>query len=242
MPMLVIRHMMNMDILFLKDNKFNFGHYLNRFADAIPERFKPDAIACAKRFGLPLDLREANPVVLDVLDQHQAQYRIHRHLTRRDYQVFAQGLDDNKRATQTLFVKSRDCETYAFVVTCAQKNADLSPVAQQLAVRQLDVIPAIELKQKLNYPKEAMTPIGQRDFPTFIDDDLLEYAALTTGGGVQKVHIELTPKDLQAVCQATAVELNHHWLSRKPRQSTVAYMVSFLTQGMLGYQSWILPI
>ncbi len=210
LPMLVIREMMNMDILFLKDNPFTLEHYLSRFSESIPDRFKPAAIANAKKFGIPLDLHIACPQVLSALDEHQADYQIHRHLKRRDYQNFVDGLTQQQRLTQTLLVKSVDCDTHAFVVADADNSVDLAAIAAKLSVRELIVLPAQEVEHKTGYPNDAVTPIGQRNYHTFVDESLLSFSSLTTGGGINMVSIELAPKDLLAVCDATVVQLHSH--------------------------------
>lgn len=212
-PMLVIRHMVPTDILFLKDSPHLFSEYVKIYGNAVPERFRSHYEEAAQRYGMTTpsqDLPQAAPRIIDALGAAGTPYKVHRHddfeRSIRSPKDFADALGyDLSRITKTLFLKSRDEERHFLVVCGMDKRVDLCRLAAGLATRRLEMAPLSDLQDRVGYPPTSVTPIAVPDIPVFIDETLLAHATVLTGAGVPRVEIELSPADLKALCRAQAV-------------------------------------
>lgn len=214
-PMLVIRHMVPTDILFLKDNVHHFREYAKIYGNAVPERFRSHYEEAAQRFGMTTpsqDHPQAAPRIIEALDGASTSYRVHRHddfeRPIRTPKDFADALNyDLSRITKTLFLRSRGEARHYLVVCGMDRQIDLSGLATRLDARRLEMASLSDLQALVGYPPTSVTPIGVPDIPVFIDETLLAHATILTGAGVPRVEIELSPVDLMALCQAQAVPL-----------------------------------
>jgi Cys-tRNA(Pro) deacylase len=214
-PMLVIRHMVPTDILFLKDNAQLFGEYAKIYGNAVPERFRPQFEEAAQRFGMTTpshDSLQAAPRIIDVLSAANTSYNVHRHddfeRPIRTPKDFADALGyELSRITKTLFLKSRDEARHYLVVCGMDKRVDLSSLAATLDAKRLEMAPLADLQELVGYPPTSVTPIAVPDIPVFVDHTLLEHATVLTGAGVPRVEIELPPADLVQLCGARVLSL-----------------------------------
>lgn len=210
-PMLAIRHMVPTDILFLKDQDNLVAEYLRIFGDLVPSRFRHLVEEAAARFGF--DLPETNPktssapTVIYHLEKNKIPYKVHRH-AEHDTPIirpedFALALQyDVARISKALVVRDTSSEVFAILVCGATRKANLKRVASELGVKRLELATLADLKNKVGLPPLAVTPIGLRELPTFIDADLFRFETILTGAGVPKMELELSPEDLAELSMA----------------------------------------
>lgn len=210
-PMLVIRHMVPTDLLFLKDNQTLFREYAKIYGNAVPERFRTHYEEAAQRFGMTThpdpDTQQAAPRIIAELEAAGMAYRVHCH---DDYPApirvpkdFANALGYVEgRITKSLFMKHRDSERYCMVVCGMDKRIDLRSLAARLDAGRLEMAPLTDLQRLVGYPPTSVTPIAVTGVPVFMDEDLLQFPTVLTGSGVPRVEIEIAPADLRALCNA----------------------------------------
>jgi Cys-tRNA(Pro) deacylase len=209
-PMLVIRHMVPTDLLFLQDDARLFREYVKIYGNAVPERFRTAFDDAAQRFGLSTDsgttLRAA-PRIAQALDAAAITYRVHSHddfpAPIRAPQDFADALGYAvARISKTLFVKCRDEERFFLLVCGMDKRANLRGIAERLGTRRLEMASLAELQRHVGYPPTSVTPVAVAGIPVYIDETLLQHATILAGAGVPRVEIEIAPADLAALCRA----------------------------------------
>lgn len=215
-PLLAIRHMVPTDILFLKEQSSLVAEYLRIFGDMVPSKFASMVEEAATKFGFDIPERRAvkssAPTVIYILEKHRISYQVHRH-SRQQSEIrvpedFAEALGyEVERISKTMFVRDPDATTFALVVCRATANPDLSLVAASLGVDTLVSATRAELRRHIGHPPFSVTPIGIEGLATFMDLDLLRFPTILTGAGVAKMEIELAPKDLQRLSNATVLPM-----------------------------------
>ena len=215
-PMLVIRHMVPTDLLFLKDSPELFREYQKIYGNAVPERFRAQYEEAAKRFGMTTnpnqDTPQAAPRIIAALEAASMDYRVHRH---DDYPTpirvpkdFADALGYVEgRITKTLFLKNRDDDRYYLVVCGMDKRIDLHGLATRLDTGRLEMAPFADLQRLVGYPPTSVTPIAVAGIPVLMDETLMQFPTVLTGSGVPRVEIEIAPADLRASCDAQIMPL-----------------------------------
>lgn len=214
-PMLVIRHMVPTDVLFLKDSAPLFREYVKIYGNAVPERFRSHFEEAAQRFGMTKPSgngAQAAPRIVDTLGTAGVAHTVHCHddfeRPIRAPQDFADALGyDLARITKTLFLKCRDDDRYYLVACSMDKRADLVGLAALLGVRRLEMASLADLQRLIGYPPTSVTPIAVVDIPVFMDETLLRHPTVLTGAGVPRVEIELAPGDLASLCKAQIVRM-----------------------------------
>ncbi|MDT8999095.1 YbaK/EbsC family protein [Paucibacter sp. APW11] len=214
-PMLVIRHMVPTDILFLNNNAQLFRAYANIYGTAVPERFRNQFEEAAQRFDMKIaapDQRPAAPRVLQALDEQKASYQVHCHddfdRPIRTPADFAAALGyELSRITKTLFLKGRTSATHYLLVCSMDKRVDLASLADKLNAGRLEMASLDDLRDLVGYPPTSVTPIGVAGIPVFIDESLFKHATVLTGAGVPRVEIEVSPDTLATLCQARSMAM-----------------------------------
>lgn len=210
-PMLVVRHMVPTDVLFLKSNRDLFGEYVKIYGNAVPERFRTQFDEAVQRFGLPTGVVASKargaPRIMEALDTAALSYRVHCHddfaQSIRTPQDFAQALGyELGRITKTLFVKCRDADRFYLLVCGMEKRIDLRGLAACLGATRLELASLPELQRHVGYPPTSVTSIAVSGIPVFMDEALLRHESVLTGSGVPRVEIEIAPADLQSLCSA----------------------------------------
>ncbi len=214
-PMLVIRHMVPTDVLFLKDSAPLFREYIKIYGNAVPERFRSHFEEAARRFGMTTHSgsnAQAAPRITDVLDAADITYKAHSHddfdRPIRAPKDFADALGyELARITKTLFLRNRDGDGHYLVVCSMDKRVGLPDLAAWLGVKRLEMASLTDLQRLVGYPPTSVTPIAVDDVPVFMDETLLRHPTVLTGAGVPRVEIEISPRDLAALCGAQTVSL-----------------------------------
>jgi Cys-tRNA(Pro) deacylase len=214
-PMLVIRHMVPTDVLFLKDSAPLFREYVKIYGNAVPERFRSHFEEAAQRFGMTKPSgngAQAAPRIIDALGATGITYKVHCHddfeRPIRAPKDFADALGyELARITKTLFLKCRDEDRYYLVACSMDKRTDLPALAARLGARRLEMASLADLQRLIGYPPTSVTPIAVTDIPVFMDETLLRHPTVLTGAGVPRVEIELAPGDLAALCNAQIVSM-----------------------------------
>ncbi len=215
-PMLVIRHMVPTDLLFLKDDPKLFAEYSNIYGNAIPERFRAQYEDASARFGVQSrsdnDAPQGAPRIIEALETADLAYRVHCHddfpQPIRNPGDFAQALGYTlARITKTLFLRCRDSGRHCLVVCGMDKRVDLRGISTRLDAGRLEMAPLTDLQKHVGYPPTSVTPIAVSGIPVFIDQSLMDHATVLTGSGVPRVEIEISPADLRALCDARIVAM-----------------------------------
>jgi Cys-tRNA(Pro) deacylase len=214
-PMLVIRHMVPTDLLFLKDSAPLFREYIKIYGNAVPERFRSHFEEAARRFGMTPhsgSTTQAAQRIIDALDAAGIAHTAHCHddfdRPIRAPKDFADALGyELARISKTLFLKSRDEDRHYLVVCSMDKRVDLAGLAARLGAKRLEMASLADLQRLVGYPPTSVTPIAVHDIPVFLDETLLHYPSVLTGAGVPRVEIEISPRDLAALCNAQTVSL-----------------------------------
>lgn len=216
-PMLVIRHMVPTDILFLKDDPDLFFGYLKIYGNAVPERFRAHFEEASARFGVeqkaPGEHPHGAPRVIDALDAGGVSYRVHSHddfaQSIRTPADFARALGyPEERITKTLFLKTQKSGQYLLLAAPITKRIDLRTLSSTLGISRLELASLEELQCQVGYPPTSVTPIGVDGVSVFMDEDLLSHQSILTGSGVPRVEIEIAPNALVKTCGAEAIKLS----------------------------------
>lgn len=216
-PMLVIRHMVPTDILFLKDDPDLFLGYLKIYGNAVPERFRPQFEEASTRFDVDLKVPgehpQGAPRVIDALDTGSVSYQVHSHddfaQSIRTPADFARALGyPEERITKTLFLKTRNGSPYLLLSAPITKRIDLRNLSDALEISRLELASLEELQKKIGYPPTSVTPIAVDGVSVLVDEALLAHPTVLTGSGVPRIEIEMAPEDLVSVCSGKIVKLS----------------------------------
>ena len=106
--------------------------------------------------------------------------------------------------TKTLFLCSRDRESYAVAVCSVDRRLDLKSVANAIGAKRVEVASPEDLQVKTGYPRNGVSPLGlARDIVVVVDRLLLDCETILIGGGAAAIEIELAPRDLVRISGAT---------------------------------------
>jgi len=215
-PMLVIRHMVPTDVLFLKDDARLFAAYTKIYGNAVPERFRAQFEEASARFGVVSapgsNEPQGAPRIIEALEAAELTYQVHCHddfpQPIRNPGDFAEALGYTvARITKTLFLRCRDSGRHCLVVCGMDKRVDLRGISSRLDAGRLEMAPLTDLQKHVGYPPTSVTPIAVPGIPVFIDESLMEHATVLTGSGVPRVEIEISPADLRSLCDARVVAM-----------------------------------
>lgn len=215
-PMLVIRHMVPTDVLFLKDDPQLFREYSRIYGNAVPERFRPQYEEAARRFGIAIDgddtVARGAPRIMQALADAGVRHRVYRHddfeQPIRAPKDFAAALGvPLSRISKTLFVKCRDSGRCFLIVCGMDRRVDLHAIATLLGSGRLEMASLAELQRHVGYPPTSVAPIAVDGIPVYMDERLFAHPTILIGSGVPRVEIELAPDDLAALCGAVTTAM-----------------------------------
>jgi len=214
-PMLVIRHMVPTDVLFLKEDADLLREYATIHGNAVPERFRPQYEAAARRFGIAIEANvgaRGAPRIMQALADAGIRHRVHRHddfeQPIRAPKDFALALGvPLARISKTLLVKCRDSGRLFLVVCSMDKRVDLRAVAADIGSGRLEMASLADLQRHVGYPPTSVAPIAVEGIPVRIDESLFAHPTILIGSGVPRVEIEIAPHDLAALCDGVAIAM-----------------------------------
>jgi Cys-tRNA(Pro)/Cys-tRNA(Cys) deacylase len=148
-----------------------------------------------------------------LLRQSPYKYTVHEHARLatpiRTPQDFANALGyDLSRIAKTLFLKGYSPERYALAVCSVNRKVDLALLASALGSKHVQVARREDLQEKIGYPQYSVSPLGIKDFPIFLDKDLLNQETVLVGAGASGVEIEIAPADLLSLTKATVLSFS----------------------------------
>ncbi len=111
------------------------------------------------------------------------------------------------RITKTLFVRCRGADTRAMVVCPMGRRVDFAAVAAALGCKKVEVAPLEELRDKIGYPPNGVSPFGLNGTAVLMDEGLLEQPTILVGAGEEGVEIEISPQDLRGLTGASVLKL-----------------------------------
>lgn len=149
--------------------------------------------------------------VQEVLSATETEYKTHEHAklpsSIKSPQDFANALGyDLARITKSLFVKCVNGDKYAIVVCSMDKNIDFPVISNMLDCGRVEVAKREELKERIGYPPNGVSPIGVSDYPIFVDEGLLNLETILLGAGKVGVEVEIAPSDLVKITNANALK------------------------------------
>lgn len=145
--------------------------------------------------------------VAEALAGFNKPYKVRRHsdfkIPIRNPRDFAAALGyEIDRITKTLFLRSPDKTVYLLAVCSVNKKAALPVVARHAECTRLEVAGMDELAVRINYQPMGVGPLGVDKTPIYLDRSLFQYDTILVGAGIPAVEIELSPRDLQFICDA----------------------------------------
>lgn len=149
--------------------------------------------------------------VSEVLDNTGKYFKIHKHSdlpkTIKSPKDFANALGYKlSRITKSLFVRSTQGDKYAIVVCPMDKSINFPIISESLECKRVEVAKREELEAKIGYPPNGVSPIGIKDFPIFLDENLLRSETILLGAGEVGIEIEMSPKDVQEITNGIVLD------------------------------------
>ena len=92
------------------------------------------------------------------------------------------------------------------LVACiaAHKELDLKQVAKISGNKKVELLSLDQLEPLTGYVRGGCSPIGmKKKFPTFIEESAMHYKTIRISAGKRGLQMELAPKDLQKMTEAT---------------------------------------
>lgn len=110
---------------------------------------------------------------------------------------------DAKQVFKTLVVCC-DTDQLAVAIVPVSLQLNLKAIAKILKVKKVKMADAKRVETSTGYVLGGVSPLGQKKrLPTVIDISAEPFERIYVSGGKRGLEIELTPKDLCALCQAT---------------------------------------
>ena len=92
------------------------------------------------------------------------------------------------------------------LVACiaAHKELDLKQVAKISGNKRVELLSLDQLEPLTGYVRGGCSPIGmKKNFPTFIEESAMHHKTIRISAGKRGLQMELAPKDLQKMTEAT---------------------------------------
>ena len=155
-----------------------------------------------------------HPKIKDKLTEAQLNYQEIKHATF-DKPIhspldFAEALGyEIGRITKSVFLRAKTKDKYIMAVCSCHKKLDLPKLAQLAKVNKLEVADKNELAEMIGYPPTGVCAIGlTANIEVFMDAELLNYQTIMVGSGEVAIEIELNPKDLLLITNATIDQIS----------------------------------
>ncbi|WP_309089366.1 Cys-tRNA(Pro) deacylase [Domibacillus sp.] len=96
---------------------------------------------------------------------------------------------------------------FVFVVP-VEAELDLKRAARAAGEKKVDMLPVKEIQKQTGYIRGGCSPVGMKKlYPTFIDTQAEEFESIVVSAGRIGAQIELSPRDLAEVVNASFCEI-----------------------------------
>lgn len=120
----------------------------------------------------------------------------------------ALGIDD-KRVFKTLLVSLQGgAASLAVGIIPVAYQLDLKAIAAAAGAKKAGMADPNQAERVTGYVVGGISPLGQKKhLPTFIDESIADFDTVFVSAGRRGLEIELTPDNLQALCQANLAKI-----------------------------------
>jgi Cys-tRNA(Pro)/Cys-tRNA(Cys) deacylase len=108
---------------------------------------------------------------------------------------------------KTLVAQGSSKELYVFIIP-VEAELDLKKAAKAAGEKKVEMIPVKDIQKWTGYIRGGCSPVGmKKHYSTFIDQNAKELETIVVSGGKIGIQVELSVLDLQAVTEASIVEI-----------------------------------
>jgi Cys-tRNA(Pro)/Cys-tRNA(Cys) deacylase len=108
---------------------------------------------------------------------------------------------------KTLVAQGGSKALYVFIIP-VEEELDLKKAAKAAGEKKVEMIPVKDIQKWTGYIRGGCSPIGmKKHYTTFIDQSAKELETIVVSGGKIGIQVELSILDLQAVTEASIVDI-----------------------------------
>ena len=155
-------------------------------------------------------MKEEKTNVMRLLEQKKVPYKSHCYEGTgavSGVEVAAALNQDPSHVFKTLVTVAKSKQNYVFVIP-VEAELDLKKAAKAVSEKSIEMIPSKELLPLTGYVHGGCSPIGmKKQFPTFIDETVLNQETFLCSGGKIGYQVELTLENLKKAVRITVCDL-----------------------------------
>lgn len=141
-----------------------------------------------------------------MLDKAKIEYKVHEY-PHDDHAVDGQSVakllgQDPKQVFKTLVTQGASKEYYVFAIPVLEE-LDLKKAAKAVGEKRVEMIAVSEINKVTGYIRGGCSPVGmKKSYTTVFDQSIEQQSYIMVSGGKIGTQIELSAKDLIALCHA----------------------------------------
>lgn len=114
---------------------------------------------------------------------------------------------DPRIVYKTLVAQGSSKDLYVFIIP-VEAELDLKKAAKAAGEKKVEMIPVKDIQKWTGYIRGGCSPVGmKKHYSTFLDQSAKELVSIVVSGGKIGSQVELSVLDLQAVTEASIVEI-----------------------------------
>lgn len=114
---------------------------------------------------------------------------------------------DPRIVYKTLVAQGSSKDPYVFIIP-VEAELDLKKAAKVAGEKKIEMIPVKDIQKWTGYIRGGCSPVGmKKHYSTFLDQSAKELVSIVVSGGKIGSQVELSVLDLQAVTEASIVEI-----------------------------------
>lgn len=114
---------------------------------------------------------------------------------------------DPRIVYKTLVAQGSSKDLYVFIIP-VEAELDLKKAAKAAGEKKVEMIPVKDIQKWTGYIRGGCSPVGmKKHYSTFLDQSAKEFVSIVVSGGKIGSQVELSVLDLQAVTEASIVEI-----------------------------------
>lgn len=114
---------------------------------------------------------------------------------------------DPRIVYKTLVAQGISKDLYVFIIP-VEAELDLKKAAKAAGEKKVEMIPVKDIQKWTGYIRGGCSPVGmKKHYSTFLDQSAKELVSIVVSGGKIGSQVELSVLDLQAVTEASIVEI-----------------------------------